>query len=359
MKNISHYQTALGRLRAALATLRPGNKAYDEIQTSRAQVLARYQPIFALDHLNQLDVEEFKSFLYLENNRHWSGLYRMGLRACNDVAKLRAALQQLLDETRPIDARIEQATKMVEGMGKALATAILLVAYPSKYGVWNNTSEAGMKALEIWPQFERGATFGRKYAQVNEGLLTLAQDLQIDMWTLDTLWWSMLDDSQTDKTGAAAIIDTDTPEPLPTVAQRFALERHLQEFLRDNWERTELGQDWAIYSEDGDDEAGCEYPTDVGRIDLLAVHRRESRWLVVELKRDQSSDETIGQVLRYMGWVKQHLAKPNDRVEGLVIAHEADDKIRYALNAVPDVSLVFYEVKFSLSHASRFGTSQK
>ena len=28
---------------------------------------------------------------------------------------------------------------------------------------------------------------------------------------------------------------------------RFGLERHLQEFLRDNWDHTELGSDWKLY----------------------------------------------------------------------------------------------------------------
>jgi len=31
-----------------------------------------------------------------------------------------------------------------------------------------------------------------------------------------------------------------------------------------------LGQEWEIYRETGDEEAGFEYPTDAGRIDILA-----------------------------------------------------------------------------------------
>ncbi len=352
MRESTNYQNALGRLREAAAALKPGSTVYEEIVSPRDLVLARYQPVFALEHLDTLTQEEFKSFLYIENNRHWSGLFRKGGRACRDMANLRVALRVLLDDSQPIAKRIEEATGMVEGMGRALATAILLVVFPTKYGVWNNTSESAMRKLGIWPKYEWGISFGKKYEKLNQIFLNLAQDLNVDMWTLDALWWFLLGGDVMPKGASVSpqqSVQSDVSDVLPTEAQRFALERHLQDFLLDNWDRIDLGKDWDIYSEDGDDEAGYEYPTDVGQIDLLAKHRREDRWLVVELKRDQTSDATIGQVSRYMGWVKQKLAQPDEQVEGMVIAHEADDAIRYALSAVPNVNLLLYEVDFRLT----------
>lgn len=130
--------------------------------------------------------------------------------------------------------------------------------------------------------------------------------------------------------------------------QRFGLERHLHEFLRDNWNKIELSREWALYKEPGDDEAGYEYPCDVGRIDLLAKHRKKPRWLVVELKRNQTSDQTVGQLLRYIGWVKQHLAEDGDEVHGLIICREADNALHYALTTVQNVELRLYEVEFHL-----------
>jgi hypothetical protein len=130
--------------------------------------------------------------------------------------------------------------------------------------------------------------------------------------------------------------------------QRFGLERHLHEFLRDNWNATELACEWIVHKEEGHPQAGYEYPTDIGRIDLLAKHKREPRWLVIELKRGQTGDDTVGQVLRYMGWVRKHLAKEAEQVEGLIIAHEADDGLRYAINEVKNVKLMLYDISFSL-----------
>ncbi len=67
---------------------------------------------------------------------------------------------------------------------------------------------------------------------------------------------------------------------------------------------------------------------------------------MVELKRNHSSDKTVGQVLRYMGWVREHLAGPDEAVEGLIVAHQADASVRYALSSVHGVRVKLYEVDF-------------
>ncbi len=69
---------------------------------------------------------------------------------------------------------------------------------------------------------------------------------------------------------------------------------------------------------------------------------------MVELKRAQTSDDTVGQVLRYMGWVGSHLAESGESVEGLIIAHDNDARLHYALMGAPGVRLMLYEVQFDL-----------
>ncbi len=306
MNSTANYQSALGQLRGVLSRLKPGDPVYDGIVASRDPVFARYQPLFS--NPEALAIEEFRTFLYLDNNRHWSGLYRKGLEACKDVPRLRLALKTLLHEARPIEARFDAAIDSVSGMGKGLASAILLIMFPNKYGVWNNTSEAGLRELKLWPSFEGAGTFGKKYVRVNEVLNNLAHDLGIDLWTLDAIWWAIIAGSELPNgmevpaPTQPTVVQSDSIEPLPLQVQRFGLERHLHDFLFDNWDRMELGHDWAIYGDEKGDDSGYEFPTDVGRIDLLAKHRREKRWLILELKRNQTDDTTVGQVLRYMGW---------------------------------------------------------
>lgn len=338
MRESPEYETALGILRQKRVPA-GDNDEYRDMVARRDEVFARYQPLFTPQGVTNLTAEEFKSFLHIENNHHWTGLNRLGWKACEDMDALRPKLARLFDDSQPVEKRFDDAVRTIVGVGKALASALLVVAFPHKCGVWNSTSEASLRVLKIWPEFQRGMTLGQRYAQVNELLLELAADLQVDLWELDGLLWAALPEHESEAPEAELVSPAD---------QAFVLEKYLQEFMFSNWDCLELGQEWALYSADGDAETAVEFPTDIGRIDLLAKHRTEPKWLVIELKRNQTSDDTVGQVLRYMGWVQEKLAASDDIVEGLIVARAPDQKLRYALSRVNDVSMQVYRIDFSL-----------
>ncbi len=52
-----------------------------------------------------------------------------------------------------------------------------------------------------------------------------------------------------------------------------------------------------------------------------------------------TSDETIGQVLRYVGWVKENIAESGQKVFGWIIAGDYDEHLRLAA-AAANVRLV-------------------
>ncbi|HOO50255.1 MAG TPA: endonuclease NucS [Alphaproteobacteria bacterium] len=340
------YDQAVEKVRGELVKLETV-PVLKEIAEFRDDVLARFQPIFSEGHLSELTEQEFRAFLLFENNHHWP-LHRSGSKTCADMSILRSSLTYLLSEEQPVDDRFNRAVNRVPGMGKAIVTAILQVAYPEKYGVWNNTSEGGLKALNLWPRFERGESMGGRYIKINQIFSRLADDLQIDLWSLDALWWNFQIHPPNEEPKSENVGEREVTSSRIIEAQGFGLERHLHEFLRDNWSKTSLGREWNLYSEPGDEVAGFEYPCGVGRIDLLARHKDKARWLVVELKRDQASDSTVGQILRYIGWVKAHLAEPGEEINGLVIARQADDALRYALSTLPNIDLQLYAVDFRL-----------
>lgn len=130
-------------------------------------------------------------------------------------------------------------------------------------------------------------------------------------------------------------------------AAAFAMEKHLEDFLVKNWAQTELGKDYDIYAEDGEP-VGQQYPTDTGPMDLLAVKKDKSELLVVELKRGKASDVVVGQVLRYMGFVKEDLAESHQAVRGAIIALEDDLRIRRALAVTPSIQFFRYQISFKL-----------
>lgn len=344
---------ALGQLRAAKAAM-IDDVEIKEILEAKDEVLARYSPAFQPGQIETLEEDVLRSFLRIENNHHWSGLHRQVNRVCADMDATRAALTKLVNEAHPISDRMQPVTE-IKGMGKGIITAILHVAYPAKYGVWNNTSNDGLSDLELLPSFARGASFGERYAAVNDVLVALAMELNVDLWTLDAIWWYLGEDDEAEEVDQSEAPSPETPSlgasPKTT---RFALERHLHDYMFDNWDMLDLAQDWDIYTRDGEPEAGYEFRTPIGRIDLLARHKREPRWLVIELKREKSSDAVVGQVLRYMGWVQRHLVEDDEAVEGLVVATEGDPQLHYALDVVPTVSFKSYEVEFRLKNGPTF-----
>ena len=70
--------------------------------------------------------------------------------------------------------------------------------------------------------------------------------------------------------------------------------------------------------------------------------------LVIELKRGRASDVVVGQVQRYMGYVVSELATENQRVRGVIIALEEDQRLRRALTVAPNISFYRYRVRFDL-----------
>lgn len=121
-------------------------------------------------------------------------------------------------------------------------------------------------------------------------------------------------------------------------------EDSLQNYISNNWEEIPFGEDWKIYNRSLFSKG--KYNTrEIGEIDLLAKHKTMPKWLIIELKKDHSSDATVGQTLRYMGWVKENLAEENETVEGLIIAGTADPRIQYALKCLKNVSLKIYQLK--------------
>mgnify|MGYP003616778522 FL=1 len=187
-------------------------------------------------------------------------------------------------------------------------------------------------------------------------------------WLAQTILRDDMSDALKNSTGSIGTVSTITPHAVeiekllgvqlndpvlvasdPDVedAAAFAMEKHLEDFLVKNWAQTELGKDYDIYAEDGEP-VGQQYPTDTGPMDLLAVKKDKSELLVVELKRGKASDVVVGQVLRYMGFVKEDLAESHQAVRGVIIALEDDLRIRRALAVTPSIQFFRYQISFKL-----------
>lgn len=140
------------------------------------------------------------------------------------------------------------------------------------------------------------------------------------------------------------LLDTDEKVEDPTA---FALEKHLEHFLVENWSKTELGKQYDIYTEDGQI-VGQQFRSDTGPIDILAISKDKKTLLVVELKRGRASDVVVGQIQRYMGYVKDELAESDQQVKGIIIALEEDLRIKRALSVTHNIEFYRYQLNFTL-----------
>lgn len=127
----------------------------------------------------------------------------------------------------------------------------------------------------------------------------------------------------------------------------FYMENQLEDFIISNWKNTELGKKYDLIYEEGELQSK-QYKTEIGIIDILAIDKKTKSYVVIELKRNQTSDDTVGQLMRYMGWVKRHLN--DDNVKGIIIAGKYDKKLDYALEYAPfDTDVFLYNVNFTLN----------
>jgi restriction system protein len=144
-------------------------------------------------------------------------------------------------------------------------------------------------------------------------------------------------------------VETETTALAHTDAQAFYMETYLKEFLISNWNSLPFSKTHDLYSDENTN--GTEVVVDVGRIDILAISKDKKELLVIELKRGQTSDVVVGQILRYMGYIQSQWATAEQTVRGVIIALEDDTKLRYALSIVPSVSFYRYTISFSLEKA--------
>jgi len=141
----------------------------------------------------------------------------------------------------------------------------------------------------------------------------------------------------------------EAPEVLAD-SNSFVLEKYLEDFIVSNFVSIFKGQLQLYTDAQGAD--GQQFSTDIGIIDILAIEPKTGSYVVVELKKGRPSDQVVGQVLRYMGWVQKNLCTPGQHVKGLVVCREEDPKLTYALAMVTNVQVKYYSVSFSLRDAA-------
>lgn len=346
--------------------------ASEEAQTwikQRWEDHKRWREWIDLIKIETLSDKELKnSFLNYFNEgagRHpFNAIFRD--RIVRNVKKFRKTMKYLIGESIPIKNRINEVLKSdgkyrIEGMGKGLATSILMDLDPEKYSTWNNKSEMGLEALGLSPQFIRD-DWGTKYIKVME-VIGYIRNLKPELSFLEVDHFLHIVSAE--EAGIEAVkaliegkeISFGVSETMSQISgereqMEFVMEKYLEEFIESNFNKIDFGVKLELYQDE--ENSGRQYSTPIGNIDLLAVDRKKKEFVVIELKKGRSSDYVVGQVLRYMGWIKEKLALGDYAkysVRGIIISKEKDDKLEYSLKMIEKVSIFLYTVSFNLKKA--------
>ncbi len=279
-------------------------------------------------------------------------------RIIRDKKRFRETILYLLNEDVDIKERIDQilgeSKYHIEGFGKAIATSFLMDYNPEKYCLWNNKTEMGLSVIG-WKVYEGKDSWGNAFLKVLgalQHLRDLGSKFNLTFDDVDLFLYTISAEDE-GKEAVKAVNDgreISNPEEIRGISKEaesmeFAMEKYLEEFIEANFSRIDFSANLELYQDE--ENTGRQFRTPIGNIDLLAVDKEKKEFVVIELKKGKSSDDVIGQILRYMGWVKENLATDYN-VRGIIIVKDKDERLQYALKMIPNVNLFTYNVSFDV-----------
>lgn len=131
-------------------------------------------------------------------------------------------------------------------------------------------------------------------------------------------------------------------------SEEFAYERDLKEYLARNLHLLEPSL--RPYTDEGI--TGLEFPAGGRFIDILAVDEAGD-YVVIELKVSRGYDRVVGQLLRYVNWIKEHHAEAGKRVRGMIVAKEISEDLRLACRGIPGLGLYEYKLEVAVQRVSQ------
>lgn len=239
------------------------------------------------------------------------------------------------------------------GKNAVIINALLCLFNPNYY-IFAVSLVHRKKIIEfLYNEVSEYETFGQKIILTNRKIIDYFRNLNIQestrrisnfIYSIKDQWVKVGSEEIGNEFSDEDIIDIENEEI--TCSQTFVIEKYLEDFLIGNWESTELGKKYDLIFEN-EELISQQYRTDIGIIDLLVKEKNSGAYVVIELKKNQTSDSTVGQIMRYIGWVKAKLS-PDKGVKGIIIGYSNDEKLNYAISCVNNIEVFLYRINFSL-----------
>ena len=120
----------------------------------------------------------------------------------------------------------------------------------------------------------------------------------------------------------------------------------MQNYLAKNLHLIESGL--TLFEDEGIN--GLEFPVGGRFIDILATDS-DGNYVVIELKVSKGYDRVVGQLLRYVAWIRKNQTEPGQSVRGIIVARHISEDLLLACSGVQGVQLFEYELSVSLREA--------
>lgn len=317
---------------------------------SRKRALKENHKWIQLKEIKKISDKELKKhFLKYYNDgggrQNLNKIYRD--RIIRNKTRFRQTVLYLLNENVPLENRLDDILKpkskyRIEGFGKAILTSFLMDFNPNKYCIWNNKTEMGFEVLGL-KTYEPKDSWVEAYSKILK-ILRYLKNLKKGL-TFDDIDMFLHTISAEDE-GIRAVDAVINRKNIPqgefiekSKSPSFKTEKQLEDCIKNNFNKI-FGSKLELYQDEEND--GSYRPTPAGTIDLLAIDKRKKNFVVIELKLGRPNDVVVAQTLRYIGYIKNSLAKEwGYNVKGIIIAEEIDKKINYALEMIPDLITLF------------------
>jgi hypothetical protein len=287
---------------------------------------------------NQMDAL-FRNMKRLSHNRALNSL----LYTDNTLQVFNQALRTLLFGAEPLPKRVDQFLDL-SGMGEVTMSQFLCLHRPTDYPFYSSQTYdmLGIDATQEQQALhdalaDNGLSDPNQlnhqrtaaYLQHMVVFRAVKQKLGLaNYYFVNEFLWNAFDQSGSE-------------EPHYENLTSVSIERDLRDYLAKN--PFVIGKGLEAVSHEG---VVTEYPTDVGRIDILCKDSR-GRFVVIETKKERDSDKVIGQTARYMGWVSKNMRGP---CRAVIVVGKRDERLEYAVLPFQDkVQLKYYQVRFDIS----------
>jgi len=140
--------------------------------------------------------KEFAEILVEWDRDRWRGVARLKNRLTAPAVwpAVRRSLVGLVEDQRDLAARLDTIrppgkSPAAPYLRQAVISALLHLRAPSRYCIWNGTSESALKYLGLWPDIPRGATFAERYLLINMTVRRCSRATGLSLAMLDRLWY--------------------------------------------------------------------------------------------------------------------------------------------------------------------------